>query len=51
MFTLLVVLTVGWVLPGGFRRRKDIQFLRPVLGVFSIGSTFILLLLVGVVLT
>jgi two-component system, OmpR family, phosphate regulon sensor histidine kinase PhoR len=50
MITLLVVLTVGWSLMSVFGARKDSSLSGLYWSLLSIGSTFILLLLVGVIL-
>lgn len=50
MIVLLVVLTVGWVLLAVFGALQDARFSGVYWALLSIGSTFIALLLVGVVL-
>jgi signal transduction histidine kinase len=50
MIVLLVVLTVGWVLLAVFGALKDADLSAVYWALLSIGTTFILLLLVGVVL-
>ena len=50
MITLLVVLTIGWVLLAVFGALKDARLSGVYWALLSIGSTFILLLVVGVVL-
>jgi len=50
MIVLLVVLTVGWVLLAVFGALKDTDLSGVYWALLSIGTTFILLLLVGVVL-
>ncbi len=50
MITLLVVLTVGWVLLTVINALKDTQLSGVYWALLSIGSSFILLLVVGVVL-
>jgi signal transduction histidine kinase len=50
MITLLIVLTVGWVLILAINALKDAQFSGLYWALLAIGATFILLLVVGVVL-
>ncbi len=50
MISLLIVLTVGWVLLSVFGAMEDTSHSGVYWALLSIGSTFILLLLVGVVL-
>jgi signal transduction histidine kinase len=50
MISLLVVLTIGWVLVLVINALKDTQFSGVYWALLAVGSTFILLLVVGVVL-